>query len=64
MPLLVPLVLYLWFMGGLGWAAAYERSSDTELTLLGKAIVVLLWPAFALVSAVGETIDAARDLRG
>jgi hypothetical protein len=63
MPWLFTLILYLWIMGGLGWAAAYEHGSDRELTALGKALIIFLWPVFALVSAVEETVSAARELR-
>jgi hypothetical protein len=61
---LASLTAYLWLTGGLGWAAAYEHGSGRELTTPGRLVVVLLWPAFALVSAVEETLDAARGLRG
>lgn len=62
-PLLL-LLAYLWLTGGLGWAAAYEHSREEALTLFGKAVIVLFWPLFTLVSAVGETVDAVGGLYG
>jgi hypothetical protein len=53
---LASLTAYLRLMGGIGLGR--------ELTTLGRAVVVLLWPTFAPISAVEETLDAARGLRG
>jgi len=48
--LLLLLAAYLWFQGGLGWAAWHELKGGLKLTLLGKSIIVAASPIFTAIS--------------
>ena len=61
---LLVVILFLWVSGGFAWVNSYELAEGHELTGVGTAVVMVLWPLMGVIAALSQVWSSARSLTG